>query len=349
MSHQSLREEKNCLNCGENVEERFCTHCGQENIQLKDSFIHLVIHYFQDLVHYDGKLWQTMKSLVISPGKVQKEFLAGRRKAYLDPIRFYVFSSTVFFLLFFVLVGKVKFFDNTPPKYNTAKRLHGLRQELEFAKGSTDTTYVALLIKSVQHLEDSLDRLENDTLRPQTTLDLFDTSDTLVQNDSWLNNLFERRRYERARELGLSEGGDIYKGMSDFINDLFHRLPQIFFLSLPFLALFLKLLYIRSRRTYVEHFIFSIYGYSFVFVLLILVLLLWWVAGKIDAPFFYSVRNIITWLSVCYLFAHFFLSMRRFYNDSTMKLIIKYFILSWLMFFLFILLSLLIAVVIFIL
>jgi hypothetical protein len=33
MSHGKLRADKNCLNCGSIVEEKYCPNCGQENIE----------------------------------------------------------------------------------------------------------------------------------------------------------------------------------------------------------------------------------------------------------------------------------------------------------------------------
>src|ERR1700730_4948588 len=94
-----LREEKNCLNCGTYVEERYCTHCGQENIEIKESFRHLISHFFSDLTHYDSKLFTTLKDLIFKPGYLTNEYLAGRRVNYLHPIRMYVFVSFLYFLV----------------------------------------------------------------------------------------------------------------------------------------------------------------------------------------------------------------------------------------------------------
>src|SRR6188508_1592278 len=103
MSHNKLRQEKNCLNCGHIVEERFCSHCGQENLEIQDSAFHLIIHYIQDLFHYDGKFWHTLKTLMLKPGQVAVEYMEGKRTRNLKPVQFYVFASTVFFLLLFYM------------------------------------------------------------------------------------------------------------------------------------------------------------------------------------------------------------------------------------------------------
>ncbi|WP_228372498.1 DUF3667 domain-containing protein [Chryseobacterium daeguense] len=75
MSHGKLREEKDCLNCGHLVEERFCPHCGQENTQTRQPFHYLFTHFVEDFTHYDGQFWKTMKYLLFRPGKLTKEYL----------------------------------------------------------------------------------------------------------------------------------------------------------------------------------------------------------------------------------------------------------------------------------
>ena len=101
MSHAPERLEKNCLNCGATVMGRYCHVCGQENVKPKESFWHLVTHFFNDVTHFDGKFFTTLKDLLLKPGFLSKEYMIGRRNSYLNPVRMYVFTSAIFFLLFF--------------------------------------------------------------------------------------------------------------------------------------------------------------------------------------------------------------------------------------------------------
>lgn len=122
MSHSKERKEKNCLNCGAEVAGRFCQVCGQENSITKESFAHLVTHFFNDITHFDGKFFNSARYLVTRPGKLTYEYTSGRRMRYLNPIRMYVFTSAFFFLIFFSFISK---------KYNGKKEgLEGLKEEL---------------------------------------------------------------------------------------------------------------------------------------------------------------------------------------------------------------------------
>ncbi len=101
MSHLPERKERNCLNCGTIVQGRYCQVCGQENTEPKESFWHMITHFLSDITHFDGKFFSTIKVLFRKPGQLTKEYLAGRRVAYLHPVRMYVFTSAFFFLIFF--------------------------------------------------------------------------------------------------------------------------------------------------------------------------------------------------------------------------------------------------------
>lgn len=107
MSHFKERAEKNCLNCGTEVKGRFCQYCGQENIEPKESFWGLVTHFFHDITHFDGKFFTTLKLLITKPGFLSKEYILGRRARHLHPIRMYVFTSALFFILFFTFFFSV--------------------------------------------------------------------------------------------------------------------------------------------------------------------------------------------------------------------------------------------------
>ena len=68
MSHLKQRKENNCLNCNTKVVGRFCHHCGQENVEVKESAIEFIVHFVNDITHFDGKFFTTLKDLLFKPG-----------------------------------------------------------------------------------------------------------------------------------------------------------------------------------------------------------------------------------------------------------------------------------------
>jgi hypothetical protein len=53
------------------------------------------LHYFAA----EGRLWRTLKALVLHPGRLTIEYLEGRKRKYVLPLRLYLTVSVVFFLL----------------------------------------------------------------------------------------------------------------------------------------------------------------------------------------------------------------------------------------------------------
>jgi len=103
VSHLKQRKEPICLNCGAETVGRYCHVCGQENLEPKETVWHLIQHFFNDITHFDGKFFSTVKYLIRKPGFMSAEYMAGRRASYLNPIRMYVFTSAIFFILLFAL------------------------------------------------------------------------------------------------------------------------------------------------------------------------------------------------------------------------------------------------------
>ena len=101
MSHLKARAETICLNCNELLTGKYCHVCGQENIEPKETVWLLVTHFFNDITHFDGKFFNTLGLLIRRPGFLPREYVLGRRASYLNPIRMYIFTSAVFFLIFF--------------------------------------------------------------------------------------------------------------------------------------------------------------------------------------------------------------------------------------------------------
>jgi Protein of unknown function (DUF3667) len=132
VSHLKERKEKNCLNCQSEVVGRFCHKCGQENLEPKETVWHLVQHFFNDITHFDGKFFETVKYLLRRPGFLSLEYMRGRRMAYLNPIRMYVFTSAIFFIILFSMKkpeDMAKASDYTHDDVKVAMNLGALRQD----------------------------------------------------------------------------------------------------------------------------------------------------------------------------------------------------------------------------
>ena len=97
-------EEPRCGNCETTLTGPFCHSCGQENIELKESVWDIIAHFFQDITHFDGKFFSSLKYLVTRPGFLSTEYMIGRRASYINPIRMYIFTSAFFFLIFFSFI-----------------------------------------------------------------------------------------------------------------------------------------------------------------------------------------------------------------------------------------------------
>src|ERR1700733_8486574 len=95
------RQENNCLNCGTELQGKYCHVCGQENLEIKETFGHMMNHAISDYFHFDHQFFHTLKPLLFKPGFLTNEYMAGRRAQYLHPVKMYIFISIVYFLIVF--------------------------------------------------------------------------------------------------------------------------------------------------------------------------------------------------------------------------------------------------------
>lgn len=88
-----------CANCETALLGAFCHRCGQSAAGTHRSVRHVVSEVAEELFSTDGRLWHTLRRLVLDPGRLTRDYLAGKRASQVAPLRLYVF---VVFLLFVV-------------------------------------------------------------------------------------------------------------------------------------------------------------------------------------------------------------------------------------------------------
>ena len=356
MSHGEERKEKNCLNCNARVFGRYCHVCGQENIEPRETAWHLVVHFFNDITHFEGKFSKAIRYLLFRPGFLPAEYARGRRMSYMNPVRMYVFTSAFFFIIFFSLFK----IDDSAVAVSYAKleeRFRGsdVKFDVDFVSGNIkvgkkvvgnlnrmdqlNEPLIDSLIRAKAIQKDSLQVMDS-TVKKKSP-NLFGFTDKLAspekydsiqktlpedERDGWITSLFNRKVAYINQKYGKTPGLAMAR-----ISDVFlHKLPTIFFVSLPMFALILSLLYIRRRKqfNFVDHAIFSIYYYIFCF----LIMLIYFAMSKLGDTTGWS---IFIWIEIAlflWLFIYLYKAMRNYYMQRRAKTIIKYFLLNFIFF-----------------
>ncbi|MFN3405337.1 MAG: DUF3667 domain-containing protein [Cytophagaceae bacterium] len=98
-----------CYNCSKDFDGLYCNHCGQKKFDRQDFNIKEFSKEFaDDLFDFDSKIFNTLKLLVLKPGKLTIDYISGKQRTYISPVKLYLVIITVNFLVY-------SFFDNYSP------------------------------------------------------------------------------------------------------------------------------------------------------------------------------------------------------------------------------------------
>ena len=258
-----------CQNCSSPLSGPFCAQCGQHDIDYHRSFHYLIHDLLENVFHFEGKFFVTVAWLLAKPGRITVEFLAGRRASQLNPLRFYIFVSVLFFLglallnhghlidiprqqvnkLQLDLTNEAKRVENLVGDFTPAEKAElGRRigEEASQNRGKFDRDAIIAAIREARQTAAPPPAAAPESKRPTTKV-------RIDRSSSFGRNL--------ARKLSSGE-----LTVSDIWDALEHRVPSMLFLGVPLFALFLKLFYLGSRRFYVEHLIFSLHLHTWLFL-----------------------------------------------------------------------------------
>jgi hypothetical protein len=87
-----------CRNCGAPLGEprpNYCGHCGQETKLTAPTLLEFAQQFGGSYISMEGALWRTLLLLLFRPGRLTKEYLSGRKRRYVLPLRLYLTISVV--------------------------------------------------------------------------------------------------------------------------------------------------------------------------------------------------------------------------------------------------------------
>lgn len=96
-------ETQTCKSCERQFTGNYCNHCGEKVINQEDRKLKYYLgEFINALTFADNKLWRSLKRLLINPGKLSKDFVEGRRRAYMKPVSIFFLANLVYFLFPFI-------------------------------------------------------------------------------------------------------------------------------------------------------------------------------------------------------------------------------------------------------
>ena len=275
LSAKKLAGSVNCLNCGTELMGPFCYFCGQPDRNFMRFFPVLLRDLMEDLFDLDSRFVRTMKPLLFKPGRLTRDYMEGRRFRYAPPMRLYIFSSIVFFLLAALMSSDLI--------------------SIQAAPGNNLSISVAEAPASKQQeVQDALDQLPADVRKK------IDEEKLVISNEKKGDIGFKSSDIQFNEKPWDRETNPVdIKWLPDWINDrindeiensphkaeqinanpnlivdkVFDILPATMFVLLPVVALIFKFWYLFARRYYIEHLIFALHNHAFLFVSLTLILL----------------------------------------------------------------------------
>jgi len=273
--------------------DNFCGRCGQENHTHKLPVGHFLLELLSGLFNFDTKLLRTLRDLFWPPGLVIREFNANKRARYVHPLRLYLFTSLIFFLLLAWTTSRLEREEQDAIVVETdepqTKDQEGLVLNLGEGKDLSDSTLQSLLSRPV-------------------LLDA-DIDSTLVANGI-PTGFWERVAVRIVMNVSVSANTN---RKAAYIQNLLGAFSKLMFVLLPLFALLLHWLHIRRGLFYTEHLVFALYFHSVLYMLIAVQLGLGTLCvsfGLVQLPFY---------LALIYLFW----AMRTVYERSWPKTLLK--------------------------
>lgn len=267
------RHAMQCRNCGHELSGPFCPSCGQPVKTFMRAVWGLVYEMLDEFFSFDSRAVNTFPPLLLRPGFLTNEYIAGRRASYVSPLRLYLLVSIVFFLAFaFLAVDEERFQDvnvdfvEEDDTIQTVNVLEKALAQLERNQKNQDE-------ESREGTQATIDALrkELETAR-QTSVESKAEQEGAATGKPGVWSAFSWDK-EQLEQYGRTQGQRVANNPERFIDKLFGALPQMMFLLLPVFALLLKLFYVFRKRFYTEHLIVALHSHSFLFLAFLLLLL----------------------------------------------------------------------------
>jgi len=216
-----------CCNCAMPLAHEYCGHCGQRRFRPEHRRLrHLLGQFFEALTDFDSRVWRSLRALAFQPGRMTRDWFAGRRVYWMSPVALFLLANLLFFL-----APAITDFDLPLRDHVSA----ALRQEYS---DPADATAAGGVRSGQPHSR---------------------------YTERWVRARLHQRAAQR-REVGLdaSPAATFAAQAQAYAQASASYSKLLIVLHVPFLALGLQLLLLGSRRYFAEHMAAALHFFAFV-------------------------------------------------------------------------------------
>ncbi|MGK2286825.1 DUF3667 domain-containing protein [Pedomonas sp. V897] len=283
MSHEE--PSATCRNCAATLTGPYCAACGQKAEHLHRPFWEIAEDFLHSVVHFDGRLWRTLRSLFLHPGEMTADWADGRQARYVPPIRLFIFTSLILVItlsLSDVALLRLVRQDGGPVATSSARgEVNIPNLSLEVLSIAPDTSTDPAMDKGI------IDFASDDEVSKEFASSFVTGINALARNPRLSNEM-------------------IGKSLSRFM-----------LMAVPVMAVLLWLMYLRRKRYLAEHLVFALNIHTFFFIGLLLAVVLVWVSrGLVPGGWLLFAL----WIGFS---LHFLIALKRMYQQGWIKTFIK--------------------------
>ncbi|MDD9891036.1 MAG: DUF3667 domain-containing protein [Gammaproteobacteria bacterium] len=326
MSESTLPREIHCLNCGEPLAGIFCAQCGQEDKEVRRPFLFFLREFLRVAFELDGRAYRTIYFLFTRPGYLTKEYFAGRRISYTPPLRLFLIIS----IGFFIIIGFVTTISSIQQNMEEIDNAG----ELPAAEENPAAEEI-LAAQEILAAEEVLENLPED-IADDINLQFSIAGEPIEVNPAAEDGLTEEDQDEIREQFSqltipflsaetnqgltrymaeqvIDNIDEVMDDPAGFFLDSLDYLTFFILLMMPFLALIQKILFVFTRKFYVEHLILTMHNHAFLFIAIFMIIIVSAVESA-QIPYLSALFNYIYIALVIWIFLYLFLSLKFYFE-----------------------------------
>ena len=300
-----------CLNCGTELTGMYCHKCGQYASPPMPKAFQFVKDYIKTILCIDRRSLPTLTNLFFHPGHLVKEYCSGRYSSYAHPMTLHFFILFVLITLFSITETDTKIrdsFGNLTKEeiFISEMVLSSLSEDSEYLSkieaSPRDTVTLIVPYSQAEEYKQIVDVVDiiglTDVNQPDTLLASVPTvlieDKIVVDIDGVYHFSTDVVKYENSEVID-----QMVKTWSMLVSTILGHFPLIIFLTIPFLAFWIRLALIRRKQKFqrIYYFIFSLYYTAYVEILIVL----FYVAGMVFDFGLNSAQRILSIILFLYL------------------------------------------------